>query len=376
MNAKALCEYYNLHSDFLTLPIRVNKGSSVFIELFERWDKFIGILKDTNELSACIPFAKKSIEYLKKAIDAFYMNEHESALKHIKSTIDYLLTCPAGSHLITNVDDLYIDKESKQWFRARTTDSNSLSIENIKHVPADSREKIADERYSMNGIPCLYLCNSILNCWEELNRPEINGFWVARYRPKNSIKVINLSTTGYELIHATKYLKYVNESDSSFSQAVVEYFCNWVLQSACSVVVNESNRAFREEYIIPQLITECIKIYNVDGVMYFSTKVEGGFTDASSWLSKNLAIPAYDVKAYGDNPKLYSPKIDSLFDISIPINLGMYANGIIPAGPHAFHESDNWARSHSKAFITKKGYNYSQTLFYKCEIELQHYFEK
>lgn len=374
MNAERLCSIFIKYSDVITLPIRVDKGCGVYGQLSSRWEKYLQMLASIDDLSACIPYAKQSIDYLTKAIDAYYESEHMVALKHIIETINLLNSNPCGCHLISNLGAFYIDDEMKQWFRARVTDAHPLSVENIKHVPANYRKLINNERYSINGIPCLYIGNSILVCWEELNRPSIDSLWVSRYKPKKDLTLINLSTTGFELINAMKYLKYVNGSEAAFNQAIIEYFSNWILQSACSVVVEEEPRVFKEEYVIPQLVMQSIRNYKADGVMYFSTRMEGGFTDEVSWISKNIAIPASDVKGYGAEPQPYSPKIDSLFNISNPINVGMYANHLIPSGPRVFHESDNWARSHAPVFITRAGCPYNRTLFYKCEIELQHFY--
>ena len=40
------------------------------------------------------------------------------------------------------------------------------------HVPFEEREKLASQRYSIPGVPCLYLGSSAYVCWEELGRPE------------------------------------------------------------------------------------------------------------------------------------------------------------------------------------------------------------
>lgn len=374
MTPEKVCYIFSANNDLLTLPIKVKCGSDVFKTLFCHWDQYLDMLNRTPELEACVCYAEKTAVLLKMAINAFFEADYESANQSIQEAIEILCKNEHGSHLIADLETLYIDAEAKQWFRARKAGPQPLEIADMKHIPANRRCVIANQRYSINGIPCLYLGNSIYGCWEELGRPQLNELWVNRFRPIKPIKLLNLSTTGYEIIHADHNLKYVDQSEASFNNAVIEYFSNWILQSACSVVVEEDNRTFKEEYIVPQLVMGNIKHFYIDGVMYFSNRVMNGFTRPVSWIAKNIAIPAFDVKGYGDNKEMYSPYIDSLFKMSYPLHVGMFADGVFPPGPATFHESSNWARTHSGVFITSLACEYCRTEFYRCEIELQNYF--
>jgi len=51
------------------------------------------------------------------------------------------------------------------------------SRKDIFHVPFQNRHRVGNQRYSIAGLPCLYLGSSIWICWEELNRPELNQTW-------------------------------------------------------------------------------------------------------------------------------------------------------------------------------------------------------
>ena len=374
MEISRVCEIFNSNIDILSLPIKVEKGNMVYKTLFDHWEKFLNLLNNTPEIQDCTPYAEKSIKYLKKSLEAYYGADYKTTRNYIKKTLDLLTNIKNGSRLIIDLDSLFIDSEPYQWFRSRFSDSNILYSDDLKHVPVNMRGKIKNYRYSVNGIPCLYLSNSIQTCWEEQGRPLIDSFWVCRYRPKVKIKILNLSITGFDVVYSDKCLKHVVDSKENYDAAIKEFFSNWVLQSACSVVVEEDNRVFKEEYVIPQLLMQIIKDYNVDGIMYFSTRVKCVYSNPTSWISKNIAIPAFDASEFKNGNNYYSPKIDSMFDISTPINTGLFSSGVIPLGPKTNHESQNLFRVHAPVYITAKPCEYKDTDFYRCEIELQNYF--
>ncbi|MCC9168101.1 hypothetical protein [Pontibacter harenae] len=64
----------------------------------------------------------------------------------------------------------------------------------IFHIPFQLREVAAHGRFNLAGMPCLYLGKSIHACWEELNRPQLENFLVAKYMISEiDYKIINLA---------------------------------------------------------------------------------------------------------------------------------------------------------------------------------------
>lgn len=373
MTREDVLHFFEKNAEILTLPIIVKKGNQVYSALFKIWEQYEQLIEKTDALKDCMPIISKHIASLKQVINAYYESDFDRANQSIRSIIEYFATPQNENHSISYLETLFADNEWKQWFRARVNKGQLFGIDDMRHIPADKRCLINNNRYSINGIPCVYLSNSILTCWEELGRPSIDELYVNRYYPKNGIKVFNLSTTGYDLINAQSMIKYVAEGAVSYDLAVIEYFLQWVLQSACSVVVEESNRIFKEEYVIPQLLMQNLRKYNIDGVIYFSTRGKLSFRSSGSWIAKNIAIPVLDIKGWGEKDEKYSPTIDKMFDLTEPINVGMYRNGLTPLTPTIHHESNNWTRSHAIIFLVSIGGRYSDSLFYKCEIELQNY---
>lgn len=358
----------------LTLPITANTGKDVFKELNSKWEAFIAFLHHEKALEICIEPAEFSVAKINEAKDLYYAGDFGHASKCMYEVICHLQTCGCN-HLISDLDSLYIDNEAKHWFRARKGTLFPFDKEDMKHIPTDKREIIGSNRYSFNGIPCLYLANSILTCWEELDRPTMESFWVSRFWPIKEVRVLNLSTTGFEIIYAESNIKYVSQNPTEYENAVIEFLKTWVLQSACSVnVKNKGNRNFREEYIIPQLLMLNIQKFNVDGIMYFSTKtplsiddktIALNFQSEASWISKAIAIPAFDVQ-----DSRFSKKIDEKFKVSLPINVGMYQNRLAVSSVNFIPSDENRSRTHAPAYISLVPTTYNLTSFYGCENEL------
>lgn len=364
MTAEKLSFLFEKNADFLELPIKIETGKDVWDTLHDRWKRYTDWLSEIECLRGCLPIVKSSISLIDKALDAYYSGDYAVANSNMVQLIGALQN--ANSHLIINdLRSYYIDTEYGQWFRARIGDSFPFSKAEMGHIPADKRGNIGSSRYSSNGIPCLYIGNSIYACWEELNRPPIHELWVSRFWPVHSLRVINLSITGRELIDAPMYLKHVGDSSAEYNQAVAEFFSTWILQSACSVKVKEQRRVFREEYVVPQLLAQSLKKYDLDGVMYFSTSVPNVYSTPCTWISKVLAIPAFDLKG-----EQYSERINRLFCNSYPINIGMFQQRLIAPRPPVRCLDENGARKGAVVFTSPIGSVYNRTIFYDCECEL------
>jgi hypothetical protein len=235
------------------------------------------------------------------------------------------------------------------------------------HISYSNRAKIKNQRYSINGIPCLYLGKSIYACWEELKRPSLDSLWVSRYEPSDimDMSILNLSVTAGDIIN--NYV--INEKLFPYNACIDSFFSAWILQSTCSVVVDDNgNRTFREEYVIPQLLMQNIKDEGLGGILYFSNQLNNAYSSGASWILKNLAVPAFDFK---DCDNGYSNKILDDFRISYPLNVGMYERNVLGQRPKIIPSKTNLARTSAPLNISG-AYNtcYSNTPFYRCEIEL------
>ena len=142
----------------------------------------------------------------------------------------------------------------------------SFKAADMVHIPFNKRGLITTQRFSIAGLPCMYLATSTYCCWKELGMPADNKFNVSYVKLEN-IKLFNLAVNlnflKDEKIKETNFNDYSITSDSFLK----EYFMLWMLNLACSYTVKEKNRNFKSEYIVPQLIMLALKRNDIDGVI-------------------------------------------------------------------------------------------------------------
>ncbi len=341
----------------LNLPIVVKNGTDVFQILEKRWSAYLSLVKKTEWLKDCIPNIKFYIQAFKKAKVFYYQGKMIEANKEIIKILNRIKKTKYCNY----ISEYFIDIESKQWFRARVGKNANFTGKDMWHIPFNKRSLITNQRYSINGIPCLYLASSIFACWEEMDRPTLNEFWVNRFMPitENGISILNLSITLYQLC---TYETYYNSAEF-----VKGFFEAWIVQSACSVRVEEKSRAFKEEYIFPQLIMQNLYMAEIDGVMYFSVKMKKAYSHSCGWIAKQLALPAFD----DDSKSLYSQTLGKAFLYSEPLNVELYKDKICYSTVTDTTISENWDRYQTDIYFSEKMYQrYYSTIFYKCELEL------
>lgn len=180
---------------------------------------------------------------------------------------------------VTRVNDSFSfpgrssDNSEVQFFRARLSDSVvEFSGEDMLHIPFNKRHIVKSERFSIPGLPCLYLGNSSYTCWVELGCPADHQFNVAPILLDNTQRVLNLTVS-------MSYLYEFNESECPFPDADSEiYLINllklFVLTLCTSYKVEEDNRSFKSEYILSQMIMlACNSEKHLDGIIYYSKQI-------------------------------------------------------------------------------------------------------
>lgn len=189
------------------------------------------------------------------------------------------------------------------------TPTRRLSRKDIFHVPFENRRRVGNQRYSIAGLPCLYLGSSLWICWEELNRPEFDSVWVSRFRFAEEVKVLDFQFPpilawylfGTLLKHSTTAdgvaspKELLVRFDEKF---VASYILCWPLIAACSVEVESREGSFFPQYIVPQILLQWVtKEQRVDGIRYFSTRTLP--EDADVWAHCSCVFPARKITGFG-----------------------------------------------------------------------------
>lgn len=155
--------------------------------------------------------------------------------------------------------------------------------EDMFHIPFNKRGFVSTQRYSMPGLPCLYLGYSLHACWEEMHRKPISTFAFNRFHLQKDIKVLSL-----DLPDKSRW--------GTDHEKVIQIF---PLIIACMVEVDNYTNSFKSEYIIPQLLMEWITNHpkvEVDGICYTSVHKNSQFNFPQS-VYNNLALPAKDYES-------------------------------------------------------------------------------
>lgn len=223
-------------------------------------------------------------------------------------------------------------------FRGRISKMN-LEIKDMLHIPFNLREKVSTERYSMSGIPCLYLATTTLGCYLELGAPKYDTLYLSSFKVNNSkMKLLNLCITQHTINGAAA--GYVENYEIPHILNLIKIF---PLVIASSFVVNNNpTRSFKAEYIIPQLIMMSINELGIESVAYLSVHMPDFYAYPQC---VNIAVPMVQNNFFNK----YSEQLQ-YFTLTEPVCFSSclldhcrpttksYINKFYDAGPHSVIE--------------------------------------
>lgn len=188
----------------------------------------------------------------------------------------------------------------EKYYRIRLKEKKKFERKDLFHVPFEERNKIATKRYSIPGLPSLYLSDSIYNAWVELGKYDLRKYFFSRFE-----------TPILFLIPSTKRLKERYSESKQLPKGLDDFFTLWPLFLLCSIIVLETDRPFKPEYIIPQILLQWIKSEAswFDGIKYASTK------DLNT-NGYNIVIPIEKSKSNG-----YCDRLCRSFKLTEPISI-------------------------------------------------------
>jgi hypothetical protein len=184
------------------------------------------------------------------------------------------------------------------------------------HIPFQKRHMVGPMRYSVAGVPCLYLGGSTHVCWRELGEPDKARVVLSRFHavPGTGLRILNFGR------RIALYADWVNKEPEKFigpaNEAVViaaQVVC-WPLIAACSIRVPDRSKPERPEYLVPQLVLEWItKTKAYHGIRYFSTHYPEYPDDPKTYM--NYVFPVRMDAAHG-----YCRELRGLFEITEPVS--------------------------------------------------------
>ncbi len=271
-----------------------NYLNNVYTDYLIELKKFDGDLG--SQVKYKIPFIEEQITKVKASISAYLQGFPSLAYNTLSEALN----------LLDSINYLPIQKAdlntfNSPFYRVRISNNKTLKREEMFHIPFEIREKVSTQRYSIPGLPCLYLADSIFVCWEELGRPDINTFHVARADLSQSkLKFLFFETALNEI---KKKCFPAKNPEGKLLNLLIPYLCYWPILTACSLIVKKPDEVFKPEYIIPQLLLQwVVSDKKVDGVVYKSNRIK--VSNHNMGTFRNVVLPVKKIEAKGLCPQL------------------------------------------------------------------------
>ncbi|WP_255249824.1 hypothetical protein [Bacillus sp. FJAT-45066] len=271
------------------------KYISVVKIIHEKIDKEYNLLQEIDLIN--IVGLSKAIL---KSLQHYYEGFPNTSYEVLDNTIETFLK-PKGylNHILT-INDPSINK----LYKMRTGSNHIYSRDEMFHIPFQLRGLVSTNRYSIPGLPCVYLGSSPLTCWEELNKPDLNTVQTSLFLVQGT-SYLDFSTPPGAVIERlilTHQFFGIEDMQKTFEE-LTSYIVVWPLIAACSIKVKDASHTFKPEYVIPQLLLQWIRHSTFDGICYFSTKPDN-YTMKSATLYRNYAFPVQSLQKEGHCSKL------------------------------------------------------------------------
>lgn len=297
-------------NDFITkelyAPFSVKKDIDYYTDLSKKYSILLKSAKKAGADDESIKILNKYTSKIKEAIRDYYAGKITTSHQKIKNLVKQSLDGVVADALINDSFAFPGNKGTEiQFFRARnTTDGKEYPFIEMLHLPLDKRGKTGNYRFSIPGVPSLYLGNTSYACWLELGRPSEHDFNVSPVVLDGTQKIYNLAVM-------TRNLGCLNDGEDKKVHCWLKLLCFMI---ATSYVVEEGGRIFKSEYIISQSVMLACKELGLDGIAYFSKRVED---EIFAYAAINLALFAGYKRGKKYSELCEHIKIDDAFNYSL-----------------------------------------------------------
>jgi hypothetical protein len=301
-------------STALPRPPRQTHFLDALCTLFDEYDGLIGQLDEDDPITKAVRESAPAIHRLGGSIVEIVRLslcgqpsrariELDNAVAAVCRNIDYLISVPIKDDSLGTL------------YRIREAHANKgLSRKDIFHIPFEDRAKVRPQRFSVLGVPMLYMGSTLYVCWEELDRPDFQSLWVSGFRLKKKMKVrlLNLAYRPGLVATILEGGGYPHKT-TQLTEISVSYCVLWPLLAACTFQVPDPTLPFVVEYVVPQTLMSWVaENDDFDGIRYFSSIHT--LPPAATWAIINYVLPAQDVRTSG-----HSHKLAGLLELTEPV---------------------------------------------------------
>lgn len=221
-------------------------------------------------------------------------------LPPILADLRKLMSAPGG------VADLHV------MYRIRKSSLQQLRPQDIFHLPFELRHEATMKRYSVPGIPMLYLGGSLYICWEEMGRPSFDEIQISAFWTRDGVTP-KLLDFGYRPSWLSQFVHNPSGMARPMQEFVTSYCVVWPLMAMCSIKAMRAGKPFVPEYVFPQMVLQWLTVtHEFDGIRYWSCHMDRD-TDAPSHMC-NFVFPPKQCPASG-----LSPDLEAMFDWTAPL---------------------------------------------------------
>lgn len=347
----------------LSAPYVIDNDNDYYDSVKEKLTLFISLLKALKASDEIIDNSNKFKENLTKIIRQYYKGNIASAQIQMTNNIKNICAYDKKAKVLVQNSEVFNDTNMNiPFFRARLdADEEGFKSDEMGVVPFDKRSKISTARFSMPGVPCLYLGNTSYVCWLELGKPADHRFNVAPIYLDRTQIIFDLAVR-FNGVYNIVDRDYYNDNSFILKENIdIGYIKRIMLFICSSFRVKEQNRVFKSEYIIPQLIMISCQKIGMDGVLYFSCK------------TSKIEISAVNLALYSKYPNnkfsinIRQSDLNNHMKIGDAYNYSLFKQLI---DRHNTHISRLWidrARMINSVDLQSKRISYNEMIFYKFD---------
>ncbi len=319
-------------------PLVIAKDSDYLSEYKKRVTEYIDFLfslknmhhlqKYSANIDAVIKETKNIQTRITRAFNSQFNGNAQSGINIIVNLVKKynkkLVTEILDSYAFLGMDYYSGEKlEELYLYKGRVNSENpyvNYSPEEMFHIPLDLRKLTTTQRYSMPGIPCIYLAQNSYVVWKEMQMPRFDSLSVSAFKIKDDhLKMIDLTypfKIVSELICDPDDFKntYERHNDTTSAKLIIGNLSLFPLTVAVSIKCKEENRKFKSEYVIPQLLMYALK-KDIIGIAYHSNEIP----TSNNMFATNIAIPIIDF-----NPKEKYGNVKQYIEVTEPINFDYF----------------------------------------------------
>ncbi len=334
----------------LYAPFELEKDSDYYGDLCKKYNKMIKSAIDAGADSESISIIREYSDKIREAIKNYYKGNISTSHNQIKNLVK---KCINNKLAVSELNKSYafpgkLDSEV-QLFRSRLSESvKTFKAVEMLHLPFDKRGQTGNYRFSLPGVPSLYLCNTSYACWIEMGCPPEHAFNVSPVVLKGDQQIFNLAVMICDF-------ERLNEFDEERVHCWLKLI---MLMIATSYRINEEGRTFKSEYIVSQCIMLACKNLKIDGVAYYSKRVDD---EVFARAAVNVALFA-EFRFYKKYAKICeSLKIDDSF------NYSMYKQLLLADSSSTYTMRIDGCNTINNIGTYKRQYGYRLTEFYKFD---------